>query len=52
MHYAFETIQKARCMLDNVSRFLRPGGVFVGTIPNSDLLLCVQSLFLHDLLSF
>jgi mRNA (guanine-N7-)-methyltransferase len=44
MHYAFETIQKARCMLDNVSRYLRPGGVFVGTIPNSDLLLCVQSL--------
>lgn len=41
MHYAFENLQKARCMLDNVSRNLRPGGVFIGTIPNSELLLCV-----------
>ena len=39
MHYAFETVQKARCMLDNVSRYLRPGGVFIGTIPNADLLM-------------
>ena len=39
MHYAFETLQKARCMLENVSRNLRPGGVFIGTIPNSELLL-------------
>lgn len=41
MHYAFETVQKARCMLDNVTRYLRPGGVFIGTIPNSELLLYV-----------
>ncbi|KAK7043673.1 mRNA cap guanine-N7 methyltransferase [Paramarasmius palmivorus] len=39
MHYAFETEEKARCMLDNVSRWLRPGGVFIGTIPNAELLL-------------
>ncbi|KAJ3496930.1 hypothetical protein NLJ89_g10416 [Agrocybe chaxingu] len=39
MHYAFESLQKARCMLDNVSRYLRTGGVFIGTIPNSELLL-------------
>jgi len=39
MHYAFETLQKARCMLDNVTKHLRPGGVFIGTIPNADLLL-------------
>jgi len=39
MHYAFETEQKARIMLENVSRWLRPGGIFVGTIPNSDQLL-------------
>ncbi|KAF7363264.1 mRNA cap guanine-N7 methyltransferase [Mycena sanguinolenta] len=39
MHYAFESIQKARCMLDNVSRWLRPGGTFIGTIPNSEQLL-------------
>ncbi|KAJ6513875.1 guanine-N(7)-methyltransferase domain-containing protein [Mycena vitilis] len=39
MHYAFESIHKARCMLDNVSRWLRPGGAFIGTIPNADQLL-------------
>ncbi|KAF7440741.1 mRNA cap guanine-N7 methyltransferase [Pleurotus ostreatus] len=39
MHYAFENVQKARCMLENVSRWLRPGGVFIGTIPNAELLL-------------
>ena len=44
MHYAFETLQKARCMLENVSRNLRPGGVFIGTIPNSDLLLYVHEI--------
>ncbi|KAJ8587989.1 guanine-N(7)-methyltransferase [Rhizopogon salebrosus TDB-379] len=39
MHYAFETPQKARCMLRNVSEWLRPGGVFLGTVPNADQLL-------------
>ncbi|KAJ7905295.1 mRNA capping enzyme-domain-containing protein [Mycena olivaceomarginata] len=39
MHYAFESIQKARCMLENVSKWLRPGGTFIGTIPNADQLL-------------
>ncbi|KDQ59538.1 hypothetical protein JAAARDRAFT_33115 [Jaapia argillacea MUCL 33604] len=39
MHYAFESEKKARCMLDNVSRYLRPGGVFIGTVPNAELLL-------------
>ncbi|KAF9050720.1 hypothetical protein BDZ89DRAFT_977599, partial [Hymenopellis radicata] len=39
MHYAFETEQKVRCMLENVSNWLRPGGVFIGTIPNGELLL-------------
>ena len=41
MHYAFETAAKARMMVENVSRYLRPGGVFIGTIPDSDLLLWV-----------
>lgn len=41
MHYAFENEQKARIMLENVSRWLRPGGIFVGTIPNSEQLLYV-----------
>lgn len=39
MHYAFETAAKARMMIENVSRYLRRGGVFIGTIPNSSLLL-------------
>ncbi|KAJ7063123.1 mRNA capping enzyme-domain-containing protein [Mycena amicta] len=39
MHYAFESIQKARCMLENVSKWLRTGGVFIGTIPNAEQLL-------------
>ncbi|KAF8448023.1 mRNA capping enzyme-domain-containing protein [Boletus edulis BED1] len=29
MHYAFESSQKARCMLRNVSQHLRKGGVFL-----------------------
>lgn len=49
MHYAFETSQKARCMLRNVSDYLRKGGVFLGTIPNADQLLYV--LFLFNFLS-
>ena len=39
MHYAFETEEKARTMLTNVSSWLRSGGVFIGTIPNSTWLL-------------
>ncbi|EMD34499.1 hypothetical protein CERSUDRAFT_76015 [Gelatoporia subvermispora B] len=39
MHYAFESEEKARCMLENVSTWLREGGVFIGTIPNADQLL-------------
>ncbi|TYJ59172.1 hypothetical protein B9479_000161 [Cryptococcus floricola] len=39
MHYAFENAAKARMMIENVSMYLRPGGIFIGTIPNSDLLL-------------
>ena len=39
MHYAFESEAKARCMLENATRWLRPGGIFVGTIPNAEQLL-------------
>lgn len=39
MHYAFESEQKVRMMLENVSKYLRPGGRFVGTTPNADILL-------------
>lgn len=36
LHYAFESEAKARQMLENVSRSLRRGGKFIGTIPSSD----------------
>ncbi|KAH8117462.1 mRNA-methyltransferase [Phellopilus nigrolimitatus] len=39
MHYAFESVQKARVMLENVTRWLRKGGRFIGTIPNDKWLL-------------
>lgn len=39
MHYAFESEAKTRVMLENVSTWLRKGGVFIGTVPNDALLL-------------
>ncbi|TFY52973.1 hypothetical protein EVJ58_g9712 [Rhodofomes roseus] len=39
MHYAFESEKKVRCMLRNVSENLRPGGSFIGTIPDASQLL-------------
>jgi len=39
MHHAFESVAKVHCMLRNVTRWLRPGGVFIGTIPNAEKLL-------------
>jgi len=42
MHYAFESSSKVRLMLENVTRYLRIGGQFIGTIPDSDLLLYVS----------
>lgn len=38
MHYAFETEEKARQMLKNVSGALKKGGRFIGCIPNSDVI--------------
>ncbi|KAG8971466.1 mRNA cap guanine-N7 methyltransferase [Tulasnella sp. 425] len=39
MHYAFETEFKVKTMLRNVTQWLRPGGIFIGTIPNDQLLM-------------
>jgi len=39
MHYAFETEDQVRMMLTNVTKYLRPGGVFLGTTPNAKQLL-------------
>ncbi|TPX10242.1 uncharacterized protein E0L32_001439 [Thyridium curvatum] len=38
MHYAFESEQKARIMLQNVASALKKGGRFIGCIPNSDVI--------------
>ena len=37
----FESVAKVKMMLENVTKWLRVGGVFVGTVPNDELLLCV-----------
>ncbi|KAJ3891371.1 mRNA capping enzyme-domain-containing protein [Lentinula edodes] len=39
IHYAFEKEETVRRMFRNVSRWLRPGGTFIGTIPNAEQLL-------------
>jgi mRNA (guanine-N7-)-methyltransferase len=38
LHYAFESEEMARMMLKNVAGSLKKGGMFIGTIPNSDVL--------------
>lgn len=38
MHYAFESEEKARQMLRNVSGCLKKGGRFLGVCPNSDVI--------------
>jgi mRNA (guanine-N7-)-methyltransferase len=39
MHYAFESQEKVITLLQNISRQLRRGGIFIGTIPSSDALI-------------
>ncbi|KAF8589267.1 hypothetical protein K439DRAFT_1658010 [Ramaria rubella] len=39
MHYVFESVSKVCMMLENVSKHLHTGGVFLGTVPNADFLL-------------
>lgn len=34
-HYCFESLKQAEMMLKNVSECLRPGGYFIGTIPDA-----------------
>lgn len=38
LHYAFVNEESARRVLENVSRSLKVGGMFVGTIPSSDFI--------------
>ncbi|XP_076291863.1 RNA guanine-7 methyltransferase [Lasioglossum baleicum] len=35
LHYSFESLQQAECMLRNVSECLKTGGYFIGTIPDT-----------------
>uniref|UniRef100_A0AAF5DFF7 mRNA cap guanine-N(7) methyltransferase n=2 Tax=Strongyloides stercoralis TaxID=6248 RepID=A0AAF5DFF7_STRER len=39
LHYAFESEQKARQMLQNATENIKKGGYFIGTIPNANLLI-------------
>lgn len=34
-HYSFESLPQAECMLQNASESLKPGGYFIGTIPDA-----------------
>jgi len=33
-HYSFESLAQAEMMLQNACECLKPGGYFIGTIPN------------------
>ncbi|XP_043474027.1 mRNA cap guanine-N7 methyltransferase isoform X2 [Leptopilina heterotoma] len=35
LHYSFESLPQAECMIKNASESLRPGGFFIGTIPDA-----------------
>lgn len=35
-HYSFESLQQAECMLQNASECLKPGGYFIGTMPDAN----------------
>ncbi|OUM53168.1 hypothetical protein BVG19_g2430 [[Candida] boidinii] len=38
LHYAFESEETIRSLLENVSKSLKVGGMFIGTIPSSDFI--------------
>ena len=38
MHYSWDTEERARRALRNVSAMLQPGGCFIGTMPDADVL--------------
>ena len=38
LHYSFETRERAEGFMQNVAENLRPGGLFVGTIPDANVL--------------
>lgn len=42
LHYSFESLPQAECMIKNASESLRPGGYFIGTIPDAYELVLVR----------
>lgn len=38
LHYAFASEEKIKCLINNVTKSLKPGGKFVGTMPSSDFI--------------
>lgn len=38
MHYSWSTEARARQALANVSALLRPGGIFIGTMPDANVI--------------
>lgn len=41
LHYAWESEHKVRTMLQNVSKYLKDGGTFIGTIPDPEQLMYI-----------
>ena len=41
-HYCFESLPQAECMMRNAAECLRPGGFFIGTIPNANDIVLVN----------
>ncbi|PWN50378.1 hypothetical protein IE53DRAFT_98188 [Violaceomyces palustris] len=52
MHYAWESVQKARLMLENVSRYMRRGATFIGTIPDAERMMRRLESLPSDKLAF
>lgn len=48
IHYSFESVQQARCMLKNAAECLRVGGYFVGTVPDSNQIMARRRLAKSD----
>ncbi|XP_059618402.1 mRNA cap guanine-N7 methyltransferase [Phlebotomus argentipes] len=43
-HYCFESLPQAECMIRNASECLKPGGFFIGTIPDANEIMRRQKL--------
>jgi len=48
-HYCFESLPQAECMMKNAAESLRPGGYFIGTIPNANDIVFVNFFIIIQL---